>query len=216
MSIYAIIPVSTLMICTAFLIVELRNLKYSTYSYIAQALLLVTTFLIIAFTHGIGHLYIWAASALITKAILIPWLVLLALNKTGVVYEERAVLPLVASIIVDCCLTALAFALAWRLPLPEALKPFRVSLGVSLTLFFMGIWGMVSKGCAVKQTICLCHLENGIHLLLALLAYATPVTVEIGILTDAIFAVAIMLYLAMLIKSVTGSLDTYRLCYLRW
>jgi hydrogenase-4 component E len=59
-------------------------------------------------------------------------------------------------------------------------------------------------------------MENGVHLFLASLAYRSPITVEIGILTDAIAAVVILLYTAIQLKRVVGTLDTFKLSLLRW
>ncbi len=204
------------MIFTAFLIVEVRRLRYSAYAYIAQSSLLVTVFLSIAILIPEPHFYIWALSALITKVIIVPWLILTTISKVSVEYEESPILPLSASIIIDLVLIIVGFILAFYIPLPFVKMGFRICLGVSLALFLLGVYGMASKTCAIKQTICLCHMENGIHLLLATLGYTSPVTVEIGILTDAVLTIAIMLYLSYLIKKVSGSLNTFRLSSLRW
>ena len=51
-------------------------------------------------------------------------------------------------------------------------------------------------------------MENGAHLTLALMAYNSPEIVDIGILTDAIFAVIIMSILTTRFYKYFGSLDT--------
>jgi hydrogenase-4 component E len=72
----------------------------------------------------------------------------------------------------------------------------------------MGILGLVFRKSAVKQILAYCLFENGVHLTLALTAYNAPETIEIGILTDAIFSVIIMGALAMRFFNHFGSLDT--------
>ncbi len=212
----AISSISICMLFTAFLIVEARSLRNSAYAYIAQASLLVLVFLSIAVFGREKHFYIWATTASITKVFIVPYLVLWTISRVGSEYEEPPLLPRGVSAIIDAVLVIIGFATAYYLPLKLPLHSLRACLGVSFSLMLMGMWGMVGRKCALKQTICLCHMENGVHLLLASLAYKSPVTVEIGILTDAVVAIAIMLYLSMIMKRVTGSLDTYRMRSLRW
>ena len=211
-----VIPLASCMLVTAFFIVESRRLRASAYFYIAQSSLLVGVFLSIASLIPEPHFYLWAITAVITKVLIVPWLVLRTIAKLGVEVEEEPIIPMIPSFIADFSLMILGFWLGFSLPLPILRPGFRICFGTSLILMFLGIYGMTGKSCAIKQTICLCHLENGVHLLLATLAYATPITVEVGILTDAVLAIAIMLYLSTLIKKVSGSLSTYRLSSLRW
>jgi hydrogenase-4 component E len=58
-------------------------------------------------------------------------------------------------------------------------------------------------------------MENGAHLTLAFMAFNAPETVEIGILTDAVFAVIIMSLIAVRLYSVAGTLDTDTLTSLK-
>ncbi|RLG64540.1 hydrogenase 4 membrane subunit [archaeon] len=213
---HVITPIAACMILTAFLIVELRRLKYSAYSYIVQSTLLVSIFLSIAALAPEPHFYAWSISAFITKVVIVPWLIIHTINKLKAEEEEEPMVPPILSILIDIALIAIGFWLGSTLPLPITEPGFKICMGVSFSLFFMGIYGMTGRSCAIKQTICLCHIENGIHLMLAVLAYASPVTVDIGILTDAVVAIAIMLYLSTLIKKVTGSLSIYRMSSLRW
>lgn len=213
---YVIDSLSTCMVFTAFLIVELRKLKSSAYTYIAQSLFLVCIFLSIAYFFHEYHFYIWSISALITKTLIVPLLLIRAINKVGATEEEEPLVPSIFSYIIDTLLVGLGFWLCLGLPLPKAASWAKPCLGVSIALLLLGTYGMASRRCALKQTICLCHMENGVHLLLAILAYTSPITVEVGILTDAVIAIALMTYLSILIKRVTGSTDTYRLSSLRW
>ena len=67
----------------------------------------------------------------------------------------------------------------------------------------------------IKQILAYCLFENGIHLSLALMAYNSNELVELGILTDAIFAVIIMSVLAIRFYKAYGSLDTSKATNLR-
>jgi hydrogenase-4 component E len=60
-----------------------------------------------------------------------------------------------------------------------------------------------------------CLMENGSHLVLALLAHKAPELVEIGIATDAIFAVIVMVLLVRKIWRTLGTLDVNQLTALK-
>jgi len=213
---YVVTPLAACMIYTAFMIVELRNLRFSAYAYMAQALLLVGVFLGIAVVANEPHFYVWSLTAFLSKVIVVPWLVLRAIGKVKVEREEEPLVPLVPSIGVDLALIAIGFWLGETLPIPVVEPGLKICMGVSFALTFMGIYSISSRRSTIKQAISFCHIENGIHLMLAVLAFASPVTVELGILTDAIFAIAMMLYLSTVIKGVIGSLNSFELSSLRW
>ena len=63
----------------------------------------------------------------------------------------------------------------------------------------------------LKQVLGFCLMENGSHLTLALLAYNAPELVEIGIATDAVFGVIIMVILLVQINRSLHTLDVTEL-----
>ncbi|NAJ38954.1 hydrogenase 4 membrane subunit, partial [Escherichia coli] len=67
----------------------------------------------------------------------------------------------------------------------------------------------------LRQIFCYCLMENVFHLVLALLAWRAPELVEIGIATDAIFAVIVMVLLARKIWRTHGTLDVNYLTALK-
>jgi hydrogenase-4 component E len=89
-----------------------------------------------------------------------------------------------------------------------AVLKIKVALAVSIAHFLLGLLCMLTRKNALKQILGYCLLENGSHLTLALMAYNAPETVEIGILTDAVFAVLIMTVLARRLLKGFGTLDT--------
>ena len=92
------------------------------------------------------------------------------------------------------------------------LKP---ALAVSLALFLLGLVGIVSQRYILKQVFGYCLMENGAHLTLALMASKAPELVEIGIATDAVFAVLIMALLARKIHRTMQTLDVRQLTALK-
>jgi len=212
--------VSSAIMVTSIFIIESRSLRKSTYAYAIQSALLSCTFALIAVITSERHMFIWCLTALVTKAVAVPLMILWAIKQVREEIEMSPLLPLIPSFAVECCIIALSFStVSYFFPVVfpiELERYFKLLLSISVMLLFVGVYGMMSRRCALKQAICLCHMENGVHLLLASLAYQSPITVEIGILTDAIVAIAILLYLAVVIKQVLGTLDTLKLSILRW
>jgi len=206
---------SSIMVITSVAIIEIRDLRRSSYAYMVQSAILSADFSLIAMMTGEWHMYLWTMSSLITKVLLVPRAMIWAIERTGERSEIRPVLPLTASFGLEGAIIISLFLISPSV-FPLAESRFPSSIPISLVLFMIGIFGMLSRRCALKQVLCLCHMENGVHLFLASLAYRSPITVEIGILTDAIAAIVILLYMAIRLKHVAGTLDTFKLSLLRW
>jgi hydrogenase-4 component E len=206
---------SSIMVITSVAIIELRDLRRSAYAYMLQSAILSADFSLIAMMTSEWHMYLWTVSSLVTKVLLVPKVLIWATEKTGERIEVKPVLPLTVSFGFEGAIIISLFLVA-PFVFPSAESRFPSSIPISLVLFMIGIFGMLSRKCALKQVLCLCHMENGVHLFLASLAYRSPMTVEIGILTDAIAAVVILLYMAIQLKRVVGTLDTFKLSLLRW
>jgi hydrogenase-4 component E len=95
-------------------------------------------------------------------------------------------------------------------------EPFRTNLAVSLSIFFMGLYCILVRRDAIKTVHGLLILENGVHLSLVTLAPALRETALIGIVTDVVIAVWILLYVIYGIYQKFGSTDTLQLRGLRW
>ncbi len=198
---------SILMIITSLAVFGLRNYKASVFVYSFQTFLLVATFLLLSSTHLAEQLSVWAMIAFVTKVIFIPYVLLRLIKKLGVVYEDEPVTGFFVSPII-----AMGFSLAiamsiYPIYLEFSLIKESIPLIASITIFMMGIFGFILRNSAIKQILAYCMFENGIHLSLALMAYNSPEIAELGILTDAIFAVLIMSVLAQRFYKHFGSLD---------
>jgi hydrogenase-4 component E len=97
----------------------------------------------------------------------------------------------------------------------KAAEPFKPALAVSMAHFFFGELCILTERNLFKQVLGFCLMENGSHLTLALLASNTPELVEIGIATDAVFGVVIMVVLGYQIHKSLGTLDTSDLSTLK-
>lgn len=200
--------VTVLMMGTSFAVFGLRKYKYSIGAYALQTLLLVIVFLTLHFKYGSHELLVWAITAFIVKVICVPYYLFRLVKKLGLVVEDEPVGGFFISPVV-----ALSFSLAIAMMFYKVFIHFSLfqdvlPLYAASFVFMMGIFGFILRNSFIKQILSYCLFENGIHLSLALMAYNSHELVEIGILTDAVFAVLIMGILAKRFYATYESLDT--------
>ncbi|MCK3657492.1 hydrogenase 4 membrane subunit [Pasteurellaceae bacterium Pebbles2] len=202
-----------LLILSSLAVIASKTAQKSTALYAVQSLILVSLFVFLAKEMQAHELYMWSISAFITKVILVPFILYYAAKKV----DESAVqnnfnsawlIPITAMIVVVCYMATSSV----QLPLAEHLKP---ALSVSLSHFLLGLTCIVTQRNILKQVFGYCLMENGSHLSLALLANKAPELVEIGIATDALFAVIIMAVLVIKIYRTLHTLDAKQLTELR-
>jgi len=198
---------SIAIIITSLGVFSLRNYKLSIYTYAVQTFILVTIFFTLAFRFDAEQLSIWGMIAFFTKVVFIPMFLLKLVKKLDVKSEDEPVAGFFVSPIIAMGFS-LAIAMAiYPIYLEFSLIKESIPLMASITVFMMGIFGFILRNSAIKQILAYCMFENGIHLSLALMAYNSPEIAELGILTDAIFAVVIMSILAQRFFKYFGSLD---------
>ena len=203
------------MIVTSLAIFGLRNLKLSIGIYAIQTLLLVSIFFMLYSNFNAPQLRIWAIVAFFTKVIFVPGILFWLVKKLDVISEDEPVGGFFVSPVI-----AMGFSLAIAMTINPVLLQFsliqeRIVLIAAVTVFMMGIFGFMLRNSFIKQILAYCLFENGIHLSLALMAYNSHELVELGILTDAIFAVIIMSILAVRFYKAYDGLDTSKASNLR-
>ncbi|CAG9295162.1 hydrogenase 4 membrane subunit [Celerinatantimonas diazotrophica] len=210
---YLVIQIAGLLIITSMLVIIARRPTTAAWLYSLQSLVLVATFIALGHLLGADELYKWSISAFVTKVVLVPGIMLLALRKM----DRSPVPPLISTpvlvaIAVVIVLISFAAVEPVTLPMNPALKPV---LAISLGHFLLGILCIVSQRNILKQIFGYCLMENGAHLTLALLAYRAPELVEIGIATDSIFAVIVMVLMVRKIYRTLNTLDVRQLTQLK-
>jgi len=88
-------------------------------------------------------------------------------------------------------------------------------LAGAFTIFSLGLWSLLTRRDALKTVIGLALLENGVHLVLLALTPQLRETTMIGILTNVVAVVFLLLYISTSIYQVFGSTDTVRLSELK-
>ncbi|MBE8584740.1 hydrogenase 4 membrane subunit [Campylobacter concisus] len=203
------------MIVTSLAVFGLRSLKLSIISYAIETLLLVSIFFLLSEKFNAEQLKTWAIVAFFTKVLFVPGILFWLIKKLGVVSEDEPVGGFFVSPVI-----AMGFSLALSMSIHPIFLKFslikeEIMLIAAGTVFMMGIFGFMLRNSFIKQILAYCLFENGIHLSLALMAYNSHELVELGILTDAIFAVIIMSVLAIRFYKAYDSLDTSKASNLR-
>lgn len=203
-----------LLVVTSFMVVVAKQASTASILYAIQSLVLVGIFCAIAQSYHAHELFSWAATAVISKVILLPAILFIYLGKLRDAKAEQPVMHTAWIAILVAVISIGAFyAIApVQVPLVANLKP---ALAVSLAHFFIGLLCIVSQRNILKQVFGYCLMENGSSLTLALLAHDAPHLMEIGITIDAIFAVIVMVILARLIYRQLGTLDVQQLTTLK-
>ncbi|WP_267524301.1 hydrogenase 4 membrane subunit [Campylobacter sp. MG1] len=203
------------MMISALAAFGLRNYKKSVLAYQICATLLVATFFTIYMQTGIKELLTLSIVGIFTKVLFVPIAMFYLIKKLNLVSEDEPVAGFFVSPVI-----AVSFSLAVSMGLYNVFKEFALiniplALVASGFIFMVGIFGFILRNSFIKQILSYCLFENGIHLTMALLAYDAHEIVELGILTDAIFAVVIMGVLAIRFYKSYGSVDTSKATNLR-
>lgn len=210
---------SLALILTSFAAIELRNLRAALWAYMLQALLMVAIIGVFSTVHP--PLIVWAIIAFLTKFALISLFLSKSISQ-GEPQEYPPLIELLPSVFIIGLLALATYRLThtytdFLAPTELATKePFRTNLAVSLTVFLIGLYGILSRRDAIKVVIGVCLMENGAHLSLVSLAPGTPETVLFGVVTDIVIAVGLLLYIINEIRRQFGSTDSFRLSELRW
>jgi len=207
------------LLLTSFVAVESRSLRRAELAYMAQALLMVA--IIASFAGAHPGLWLWVATAFVTKFALISWLLVRA-TRHG---DDREVAPYVGTVTSAVLIAAVALTVyqlvhrhaSFLAPTPLAQQePYRTNVAVALTLLCVGVYAALTRRDALKVVIGVCLMENGAHLSLVSLAPDMRETVLIGVVTDVVVAVVLLLHLVHGIEQRLGSRDTSQLKALRW
>jgi hydrogenase-4 component E len=205
---------SGLLIITSLLVIESRKIRTAAILYGVQSMVLVLIFLALAVTMEAEQLYLWAASAFVTKVLLVPFILIRAQKGVAEADQVQMTVKPVVSIIMAAVTLVISFVVVSQLNLEIAVE-FKPALAVSVAHFFFGELCIMTQRNLLKQVLGFCLMENGSHLTLALLAYNAPELVEIGIATDAVFGVVIMTALALQIYKSLHTLDAASLTTLK-
>lgn len=205
-----------LLIVTSTMVVVTKSITGAIKWYAVQSLVLVGVLATLGMTTGATELLMWAVSAFVTKVVLVPLILSRSYKKMGSPSDAsiKAGIKPSWNIVLIALEVAICFAVVTQIELPTA-EDATPALAISFAHFFVGLTCIISQRNILKQIFGYCLMENGSHVTLALLAPTAPEIVEIGIATDAIFAVIVMSVVVARIWNETKSLDSHDLNELR-
>jgi hydrogenase-4 component E len=208
--------VTGLFLLSAFGIVAMRQARGCLNLFIAQSILLAASATLLGMRYHSAHLYAVAIVNLISKPIIVPWL----LRKTSPaeVYTRREIdqaLNIPSSLLIALALAILSYFLS--VPLLKAVGPdFRgpnVPIGIATLL--LGAFTLTVRREAVPLLIGLLVMENGAFLTGISISRNLPLLVELAIATDGLIIVFIMGVLTRAVQQQIGTTAVGRLATLR-
>ncbi|MGA9665516.1 MAG: hypothetical protein WBQ69_03585 [Gallionella sp.] len=177
---------------TAFGIVAMRQVRGVLNLFILQSLMLAASAALLGLWHHSGHLYGVALVNLISKPIIVPWLLRKTTPKE--IYSRREisqVLNIPTALLIALGLTILAYFLAQ--PLLNAVAPeFRgANVPIGIAGLLLGAFTLTVRREALPLLIALLVMENGAFLAGISISRNLPLLVELAIATDGLIIVFI-------------------------
>lgn len=181
----------------------------SAYRY--QSLVLAASTVVIAYYTGFWEIYAAAALTVVVKALAIPrLLVRVTAEVEGVLkIEANPYVSVRLSVLISALLVALSYGVVQQTLASANLGSLaKAYLPVSVSLFFIGLFAMVSRKTALNQVVGLLIIENGLFLFTTALTQDVSLLIESGILADALIGVMISVTLLARMNQTFDSLDT--------
>jgi hydrogenase-4 component E len=209
---------------TLIFLIVIRKYRVSIWFYITHSFLLSLIYVWYAYNLDNPMMYLWFFTTILSQVVLIPFApggLFYTVKKCNVT-EIRPILPFGISLAFISLLAVGGWEFFHSIidsiaPIPEAsLEPARSNLAIAFTIFSLGLYTLLTRRDAIKTVLALCIMGNGIDVTLVDLTPAIAETAVLGILTDVILSVFILLYLSRLIYEKFGALDTMKLSELKY
>lgn len=205
-----------LFLLTAFGMVAMRQARGVLNLFIIQSLLLAASAALLGVRHASEHLYGVAVVNIISKPIIVPWL----LRKTSPaeIYTRREVdqvLNIPTALLIALALAILAYFLGQ--PLLNAVGPEYRSPNVAIGIagLLVGAFTLTVRREAVPLLMGLLAMENGAFLTGISISRNLPLLVELAIATDGLIIVFIMGVLTRAVQKQIGTTAVGQLSTLR-
>jgi hydrogenase-4 component E len=195
-----------LFLLTAFGIVATRQARGCLYLFIAQSLLLAVSAALLGFRFDSGHLYGVALVNLISKPIIVPWL--LRRVAPAEFYTRREInqaLNIPTTLLIALALTIGSYFLG--VPIGKALGSAYVGPNVPIGIagLLLGAFTLTVRREAMPLLIGLLAMENGAFLAGISIAHDLSMLVELAIATDGLIIVFIV---GVLVRAVERQIGT--------
>lgn len=144
--------------------------------------------------------------ALLIKAVVIPVLVWRVVAHNGDDRETDPVVNVAAALVAAAALVVLAFAVT---PPLVALAPSAetAAMPIGFAIMLVAGFALVTRRKAVSQIVGFLMLENGVSLVVLLVASGVPAVVELGVALDVLLVVLVLVVLTTRMQAKFGRLD---------
>ena len=199
--VHAIIDdLGALLLFTMILIVAAGQIYQAVYAVAAQSFLIAVAGGVLALSTGNRDLWVIAGITLGVKAIALPWMLHLVVQRMNVRREVEPVIPIGATLALAVVIVVVSFELSASLgPVRQAITGNALPVGISLTL--TGVLVMATRKTALTQMIGLFASENGIFFTAMAVTQGMPLIIEIGVILDVILAALVMTILVLRVRS---------------
>ena len=205
-----------LFLLTAFGIVAMRQARACLRLFILQALLLAASAALLGLRYDAHHLYGVALVNLISKPIIVPWL--LSRTAPAEIYTRREIdqaLNIPTALLIALALAIAAYFLG--IPLAHAVGPaYRgPNIPIGIAGLLLGAFTLTVRREAMPLLIGLLAMENGAFLAGVSMARDMPILVELAIATDGLVIVFIVGVLVRAVEKHVGTTTVGELASLR-
>jgi hydrogenase-4 component E len=182
-----------LFLLTAFGLVAMRQVLASLNLFILQSLLLAASAFFVGYQHGSVHLYTVAIITLVTKSLLIPWLLRRTIGEE--IYARREILQVLnipTSLLIAVGIAIFVFFLSSPL-LSASGKPFvKFNLPIGIAGLFLGAYAVMVRREAVPQVIGILSMENGAFFSSVAISPDLPLIAELAAAFDVLIIAFVM------------------------
>jgi len=181
----------------------------SAYRY--QSVVLAASTAVVGYSTGFWDIYAAAVLTLVVKAEVIPRLLVRVTSgvEGGLKLEANPYVSIRLSVLISALLVALSYGLVGQVLASAKLDTLaQAYLPVSVSLFFIGLFAMVSRRTALNQVVGLLIIENGLFLFTTALTHGVSLIIEVGILADALVGVMISAVLLTRMSQTFDTMDT--------
>lgn len=201
---------SVALLISTFGVVVRRSFAGWLSAYRYQSVVLAGSTAAIAYATGLWEIYAAAILTLVVKAIVIPRLLVRVTEsvKDELKIEANPLVSIRLSLLISALLVALSYGVIHETLISANLDVYALTyLPVSVSLFFIGLFVMVSRRMALNQVVGLLIIENGLFLFTTALTQGVSLIIEVGILADILVGVMISALLLLRMSQTFDSFD---------
>ncbi len=197
---------AAVLLLVSFAMLSQRRILTLIHLFTLQGATLVAATLVVAYITGQHHLYYSAAITLVTKVIVIPFLLHRLINKLNVKWDVETLINIPTTMLIGILLVVFAFNLA--MPIAQLSSSIvHSTLGIALACVLLSFMMMITRAKAVPQVIGFLSMENGLFFAATAATYGMPMVVEFGIAFDVLVGMFILGVFMFQIREQFDSLD---------